>query len=79
LGTVAQENAENDRLFAKYSSSQSTCGKAEQGLIIREKPFALVFTVSHSVADARYFFSLAFAARCTELRSFATEFCPTVD
>ena len=43
--------------------------RQSRGLIIREEPFALIFTVSHSIADARYFCNSAFATRCRELRS----------
>jgi hypothetical protein len=39
----------------------------------------LGLAVLHSVADARYFFDLALAVRCGELRTFAAKFYPTVE
>jgi len=52
---------------------------AKTGFLIQERSFALVFTASHSIADARYFGNPIFAARYAALRSFAAKFCATVE
>jgi hypothetical protein len=51
----------------------------EVKFVIRAKPFALVFAVSHSVADARYLGDPMFATQRTELHTFALKFSPTVE
>ena len=61
------------------SYSGPVAQRLEQGTHNSRQILALVFTVSHSVADARYFGNPIFAARCIELRIFAAKFRPTVE